>query len=187
MRFFSFFNKNGSGKDSPRAFSGSTGTDYKEVPEKVFIENDVKVDETNSPQVDNNINLLFEFLDKNNESKGYDDALVNPDANHLNQNLEALRNELIRNINKVKTFYEDFIKEINYHIDSRSRSGMVDTVEELKMKKEIAESHAKKVLEIELSAHNDAGDSQGILISYARGFRNGLAAISHHAVLKRKL
>jgi hypothetical protein len=40
---------------------------------------------------------------------------------------------------------------------------------------------------IEDSAKNNTGDSQGMLISYTHGFKNGLAAISHHAILKRKL
>ena len=133
------------------------------------------------------INLLFEFLERNHEGKGYDDALINPDNTHLNQNTEALKNELERTIRRVKTFYEDFIKEINFHIASRGRSGMVDTVEELTMKKEIAESHIKKVLEIEEDMRNNQGDSQGIIMSYTRGFKNGLAAISHQSILKRKI
>lgn len=133
------------------------------------------------------INLLFQFLEKNHESKGYDDALINPDNTHLIQNTEALKNDLERTIRRVKTFYEDFIREIDFHIASRSRSGMVDTVEELTMKKEIAESHIKKVLEIEDDLRNNKGDSQGIIMSYTRGFKNGLAAISLHSILKKKL
>jgi len=133
------------------------------------------------------INVLFAFLERNHEAKGYDDALINADATHLNENTEALRNELERTIRRVKTFYEDFIKEINFHIASRSRSGMVDTVEELVMKKEIAESHIQKVLEIEADMRNNKGDSQGIIMSYTRGFKNGLAALSHQSILKRKL
>lgn len=190
MGIFNFLNKN-KGVGFTQPFPSETESIVTEIPERVFIENNLSNTSDTEPsivqQIDNNINVLFNFLDRNHEGKGYDDALINPDANHLNQNLEALKNELLRNINKVKTFYEDFIKEINYHIDSRSRSGMVDTVEELKMKKEIAESHILKVLEIESNTHNNVGDSQGILISYTRGFRNGLAAISHHAILKRKL
>lgn len=139
----------------------------------------------NTPAV--GINLLFEFLERNHEEKGYNDALINADNTHLNQNTEALKNELERTIRRVKTFYEDFIKEINFHIASRSRSGMVDTVEELTMKKEIAESHIKKVLEIEAEMQNGKGDSQGIIMSYTRGFKNGLAALSHQSILKRKL
>ena len=133
------------------------------------------------------INLLFQFLERNHEAKGYDDALINPDNTHLMQNTEALKNELERTIRRVKTFYEDFLREIDFHIASRSRSGMIDTVEELNMKRQIAESHIKKVLEIEQDSHNNKGDGQGIIMSYTRGFKNGLAAISHHSILKRKL
>jgi len=191
MGIFNFLNKNKSFEDSTSTpIITNIQQEKPDIPERIFIanENVSPTPEASTQQiVDNNINLLFSFLDRNHENKGYEDALVNPDVHHLNQNLDALRNELIRTVNKVKTFYEDFIKEIDYHIDSRSRSGMVDTVEELKMKKEIAENHIRKVLDIEASAINNTGDSQGILLSYAKGFRNGLAAISHHAVLKRKL
>jgi hypothetical protein len=162
-----------------------------DIPEKIFIEKDVP--ENNSPRdviapdsIENNIDLLFKFLDRNHEQQGYNDALINPDSSHLEQNIEALKNELGRTIKKVSTFYEDFIKEINYHIDSRSRSGMVDTVEELKMKKEIAEGHIQKIMVIENDAKNNTGDSQGIILSYTRGFKNGLAAISHHSILRKK-
>lgn len=161
-----------------------------EIPEKVFIATEppgAKSSETVSPQkVENNIDLLFRFLDRNHEENGYNDALRNPDTSHRDQNVDALRAELNRTIRKVNTFYEDFIREINFHIDSRGRSGMVDTVEELKMKKEIAESHIQKVKLIETDAKNHTGDSEGIVISYKRGFENGLAAITHHNILSRK-
>lgn len=160
-----------------------------DIPEHVFIENEQEVmpknDSAASLKPENNIELLFDFLDKNHETKGYEDALMNPDVSHLEQNVQALKNQLERTIRRVKTFYEDFIKEIDFHIDSRSRSGMVDVVDELKMKKSIAESHVQKVLDIEDEAKHNTGDSQGMIISYTRGFMNGLSAISHHTILKR--
>jgi len=160
-----------------------------DIPEHLFIENEkdlsVKNDVQPIKKAENNIELLFDFLDKNHETKGYEDALMNPDVKHLEQNIEALKNQLDRMIRRVKTFYEDFIKEIDFHIDSRARSGMVDVVDELKMKKSIAESHVQKVLEIEIEHRNSTGDSQGMIISYTRGFMNGLSAISHHTILKR--
>jgi len=147
-----------------------------DIPENVFVEKEAT----------NNIDLLYKFLDSNYEEKGYNDALINPDSSHLEQNLEALKFELDRIIKKVKTFYEDFINEVNYHIESRARSGMVDTVDELRMKKEIAESHLKKVLQLENDVKTKDGDSKGVMISYVKGFKNGLAAISHHTILQRK-
>lgn len=189
MGLFSFFNrKNGNGNEFNNP---STAQERPDVAEELFIAKETASGDNDTDTVDKNgndsgINLLFQFLERNHESRGYDDALVNPDNSHLEQNVEALKNEFERTVKKVKTFYEDFITEINFHINSRSRSGLVDTVEELNMKKTIAESHIKKVLEIESDAKNNRGDSQGILISYTRGFKNGLAAISHHNILKRK-
>lgn len=158
-----------------------------DIPEDVFIEKETPVNggSNTAPSVQNNIEMLFDFLDRNHEAKGYDDALINPDIKHLEQNIEALKNQLERTIRRVKTFYEDFIREINFHIDSRSRSGMVDVVDELKMKRSIAESHIQKVLDIEDETKNNTGDSQGMIMSYTRGFMNGLSAISYHSILKR--
>jgi hypothetical protein len=168
-----------------------------EIEERVFIEpvdarqtpassNFIEKDQIPVVDRDHNIGLLYVFMDRNHEAKGYDDALLNPDSSHLQQNLDALKNELIRTINKVKTFYEDFIRETDYHIASRSRSGMVDMVEELEMKKNIAAGHMEKVKLIEANTQRDEGDCKGIMISYTRGFKNGLAAISHHHILTRK-
>ncbi|MGZ3813589.1 MAG: hypothetical protein ACXVJN_17700 [Mucilaginibacter sp.] len=169
---------------------------FPDIDEQVFIEpvnkatsssNRFTNSEPPSPAVtDHNIDLLYAFLDRNYEGKGYDDALLNPDSSHLSQNLDVIKNDLIRTINKVKIFYEDFIQETDYHIVSRSRSGMVDTVEELEMKKKIALRHMDRIKEIEKNTIQNEGDCQGILMSYTRGFKNGLAAISHHHILTRR-
>lgn len=192
MGLFSFFNNKNGHSNGLNGSASPIGQDYQEIPEKVFIEKDAPKE--NKPEgtpitssSENNIDLLFKFLDRNHESSGYDDALINPDTSHMEQRIQAIKNEFERTIRKVKTYYEDFIKEIDFHIISRSRNGMIDTVEELTMKKEIAENHIKKILEIEEGAKNNRGDSQGIIMSYTRGFKNGLAAISHHSILKRKL
>jgi len=185
MGLFTFFNreKNGQSHRSDPAIP------VPDIPEETFIEKEppgnTASDEKHPNKVIDGIHMLYEFLDKNYESKGYNDALINPDTTHLDQQVTALKNDLERAIRKVKTFYEDFIKTINFHITSRGRSGMIDTVEELTVKKEIAESHIKQVIEIEEQAKQNQGVGYGIIISYIRGFKNGLAAISGHSILNR--
>lgn len=144
------------------------------------------INQTNGTPGENGLYLLYQLLDRNYEQRGYEDALLNPDQTNLNQNLEELKNELHRTIRKVNSFYDDFIREVEFHIISRSRSGMADMVEELMMKKETALIHLEKIKVIQQDAKENTGDCQGILLSYTRGFRNGLAAISHHSILKRK-
>lgn len=187
MGLFNFFNRQ---QRNGYAAAQDTASLTGDVPEDIFTEKEpadtVQPEEKQNGAPINSIHLLYEFLDKNYESKGYNDALINPDTTHLEQNIVALKNDLERSIRKVKTYYEDFIRQINFHIASRSRSGMVDTVEELSVKKEIAESHIKQVIEIEEQAKSDLGVGHGIVISYTRGFRNGLAAISGHSILNKQ-
>lgn len=189
MGLFDFFNKRnntitGSDIINPKR------VDLPEIPENIFLEkekyqNITNKDDNNTSSNENGIKILFQFLEKNHEGKGYDDALINPDNTHMEQNIEALKNDLERTIRKLKIFYQDFIMEINFHIESRSRSGMIDTVEELSVKKNTAENHIKQIIEIENDGKNNYGVGQGVIISYTRGFKNGLAAISHHSIMKK--
>lgn len=191
MGLFNFFNgkqnSNGNAIDNRQ---DNLANPLLEIPENVFLEKEkpttdtIQTDRTTSNS-ENGISVLFNFIEKNYESKGYDDALINPDNIHLEQNVEALKNDLERTIRKIKTFYEDFIREINFHIETRSRSGMVDTVEELTVKKDTAEEHINQILVIENDAKENKGIGYGIILSYKRGFHNGLAAISHHSIMKK--
>lgn len=187
MGLFNFFNRQ---QQNGHAHTQDLELPAGDIPEDTFIEKDpsekTQAEEKKVNQDINGIHMLYEFLDQNYESKGYNDALINPDTSHLEQNITALKNDLERSIRKVKTFYEDFIRQINFHIASRSRSGMIDTVEELSVKKETAESHIRQVIEIEEQAKQDQGVGHGIIISYTRGFRNGLAAISGHSILNKQ-
>lgn len=193
MGLFSLFNSKGSNNNGLESESKNEiqQQNLTEIPENIFVEKDIPennnhtIDNNSPSKTENGISLLFQFLEKNHEGKGYDDALINPDYTHLEQNIEALRNDLERTIRKIKLFYEDFIREINFHIESRKRRGMVDTVEELTVKKNTAESHIKQIIEIENDAINNKGVGQGVIISYSRGFKNGLAAISHHSIMKK--
>lgn len=186
MGLFNFFRKKHNQEPSFDSLGGSHDPERPEVTREKFIEEEKPSEQPTSLRVWN-IEYLFEFLNRNHEEKGYDDALRNPDSSHLDQNLLLIKNELGRTIKKVKTFYEGFMKEIDFHIETRSRNGMIDTVDELKTKREIAQNHVEKIIGIETEAQNDRGDGQGVLLSYTRGFKNGLAAISHHSILKRQI
>jgi hypothetical protein len=189
MGLFNIFSKKNGHPNGQEALSSVSSVNNTDIPESVFIEKEKQPSENRSNSVFNRpefgINFLWDFLDRNFEQKGYDDALINPDGTHLQQNITAIRNDMERTVRKVKTFYEDFIRDIDFHIGSRGRSGMIDTVEELTAKKITAEEHIKQVIEIEEQAKKNEGVGMGVIISYTQGFKNGLAAISHHSILRR--
>jgi hypothetical protein len=137
-------------------------------------------------EFNNNITFLYNLLDRNNEKKGYEDALANSDVKNLEQNKGLLKDELIRSIDKATIFYEDFISEINSLIASKARADLSDQISALETKKEIAERHMTRVSAIKSILNDDNGDSTGFLLSYVVGFNNGLAAITLNNFIKTK-
>lgn len=158
-------------------------------PEDVFIEKNTHEDKNSTKEENDisqdNIHMVYAFLSKDYQQVGYDDALVHPDTSFRNEKVREIQGDLDIVIRKCKTFYEDAIRELGFLITSRNRVGMVDVVDELKMRKDKAEEHYKKVLEIQKEAM-EQGESHRLVISYNRGFQNGMAAIALHESNKRK-
>ena len=175
------------GKNSNTDKAGTTANP--EIPENVFIEkNNVNNNAESKEENENgqhNIHMVYAFLSKDYHQVGYDDALVYPDTSYKAEKIKEIQGDLEIVIWKSKTFYEDAIRELEFLISSRNRLGMVDVVDELKMRKEKADDHYKKVLELQKEVV-EQGESHRLIISYNRGFQNGMAAIAMHESDKKK-
>lgn len=150
----------------------------KSAPADPALQEDLTESRAGEPSKEMGIHLLYSTLNANNEQRGYDDALVNADASNLEQGKDILKNDLLRKIDEIKVYYSDFLREIDFHIESRRTSAMYTTVEELRMRKEIAEGHLQKVLQIEEECRNGQLEQMGVIVTYVRGFQKGLAALS---------
>jgi hypothetical protein len=173
-----------------KATTNSDRNTYPEVKKELFIEEPAAQNGTTDAELkveqdQHNIHLLYDLLSKDYQQQGYNDALANPDTSYMTDRVKEFRGELNIAIRKVKTFYEDAIRELDFLIMSRGRSGMVDVVDELKMRKEKAADHHKKTLDIEQEVIQE-GEQHRLVISYNRGFQNGMAAIAMHEAGKRK-
>jgi predicted DNA-binding protein YlxM (UPF0122 family) len=169
-----------------------TTTPSVEIPEEIFIE---KIPETQTAtlktnQMDllnekkNDIGVLFEFLERDLEKEGFDDALVNPDAYHLSENLEKIKSQIVLIVAKTKTHYNSYLRKLNFHIESRKRSGLVDTVDELIAEKENIQDELDQVNQIESDALESKGLCLGLIMSYKKGFLNGMSSISTETINK---
>jgi hypothetical protein len=133
------------------------------------------------------IEEIYFFLQQDYESRGYNDALTNPDESYRTDNLRLLNKDLAILIQKVSTYYEDLLKEIDFHILSRGRAGLVDLVETLKTRKELVEDHLRKVSQIRYDMENNEGMTNRIILSYQRGFMRGLSALTMADILKKEI
>ena len=81
------------------------------------------------------IDEIYAFLQEDYELRGYNDALTNPDESYRTDNINLLKFDLNIVIQKVTTYYEDMLKELDFHISSRGRAGLIDLVDVLKTRK----------------------------------------------------
>lgn len=160
-----------------------------DVPEQIFIAQESpktapKPRETIAPVT--NLDALYTYLGKNLEKAGYDDSLMNPDSSHMEEQLRFIKNELALLISQVKNYYSGHLREVDYHIETRRRSGMVETVDELLAHKANTEEKMQLVLQIENEARDGKGLTENLILSYKKGFRNGFAAITAATILNKR-
>lgn len=161
-----------------------------EIPKDLFIDESEPTANTAGLMPFNGtlgIDSIYAFLQNDYESRGYNDALTNPDDGYRSDNINLLRQDLSIMIDRSSTYYEDHLKEVDFHINSRSRAGLVDTVEELKTRRATVVEHIEKIRAIKEDAIKCNGTTQRIELSYQRGFMRGLAALTQSNVLNKKL
>lgn len=161
-----------------------------EIPRDIFIdENDPQQNQSLSPihSIESGIEQIYQFLQADTESKGYSDALVNADDSYKSDNIRLIKLDLQILIDKTNTYYENLISEINLHIATRSRAGLVDLVQELESRKKLVTDYKQKLMEIKDSMDDENGMCQRSILSYQRGFMRGLSALTQSNVLNKRI
>jgi hypothetical protein len=133
------------------------------------------------------LDAIYAFFQDDYEARGYNDALTNPDDSYKTDNIRLFHHDLLILIDRSSSYYESFLKELDFHIGSRTRAGLIDLVEELKIRKEIVSDLLGKIKVIKEDAVNGNGATQRIALSYQRGFMRGLSAISQSKIFNRTL
>jgi hypothetical protein len=133
------------------------------------------------------IEAIYSFLQGDYESKGYNDALTSAEDSNKIDNMKLIQLDLEILIQKVDTYYKDSIREIDFHVNSRTRAGLIELVEELKTRKEMVLEHMQKVEEIKKEIQTKTGMTQRIILSYQRGFMRGLSAVTQSRIINKKM
>jgi len=149
------------------------------VPSKeLFVEEETSVLSSNSQLEKYNLEKIYAFAEIDYEQKGYDDAIINPDNSYSEDNIKLLKLDLSIRIKRAYKTYEDHLKDIEFHIETRKNAGLIDTVKLLESELSKVKDSIEQVKEIEADFREDKGLVERISLSYKRGFMRGLAAMS---------
>lgn len=133
---------------------------------------------TYNGQLIQGIDSIHFFITIDQDKKGYNDALSNPDSSNLEANIKLLYYDLTIVIERALSYYNDKIKEQDFFIKSRNDIGLTDLAEEITTEKNKILELIEKVKKIEEETKNNEGKSQRMILSYTIGFKRGLAAIT---------
>ena len=179
MGLFNFF-RNREGLDTPDGKEA-----LPEIKEEDFIDNSESTEQEKpsySIELGSKMpkDVIHAFLNGDYNNKAYHDALVNPDLAFMEQNLDILRGELEHKFKQVFDKYEDMLQEIDFHIQSRSKAGLVDLVEQLKTRRATYERHMQKLHKMEEDLDKGERYMTKIFENYKVGFTLGMASLSLH-------
>lgn len=124
------------------------------------------------------IDLIYAYLKEDYETRGYEDALCNPDNTYKEINKSLIRSNLEILFKQVSLRYVDDLRDIEFHIQSRTEAGLLDVVEQLKSRKDTYEQHLTQLKGMDADLQHNVPYMVGMMVSYERGFLRGLAAIS---------
>lgn len=156
-----------------------------EIKEEDFIDNSEPSDQSNlSYSVEYGsklpIDIIYSFLKDDYENKAYNDAITNPDKSYKETNLAIIRSSLEIKFKQVSLKYDDMLREIDFHIQTRSQAGLTDLVELLKYRKETYLKHVEEIQKMKIDLDKEELYMIGLFKSYEVGFTRGLASLSLH-------
>ena len=132
------------------------------------------------------IQRIYRYLQQDFETKGYQDALVSPDEGYKNDNIRLIKYDLEILIHQVKTYHDSLMKDLEFHIHSRERAGLIDLVDELRIKQTDLQDHIEKVKAFDQELKQDVGLYERAILAYKKGFMKGMASITQAYLLNKK-
>lgn len=124
------------------------------------------------------IDLIYGYLHKNYEEKGYSDAMLNSNLTFRDMNMSIIRNKILMIFREVNLKYNAMKRDLDTRIETCNAAGLLTTVAELEKQMSVIVSHTNELARLEEDFRNNANEASVPLMSYECGFLRGVSAIA---------
>ena len=122
------------------------------------------------------IDVVFNFIHKNFEEEGFQDALINQDVTYRDTKEKIIRNDLEMLFTRIMLRYKSDIRTVEFKIDNARKAYALAAASRLDSLKQTYEEHLAEIEEMkELLDANDP-KMTNMIESYNRGFMKGITA-----------
>ena len=130
------------------------------------------------------IDIIYGYLHKNYEDKGFDDSMIKSDLAFRDMNMNIIKNKILMVFREINLSYDVKKRDIETRIDTCSAAGLISTVTDLENYLSIISTHKQELEQLEREFRAD--DKASVpLQSYNCGFLRGVATIAMTSPNKR--
>lgn len=124
------------------------------------------------------IDIVYGYLHKNFEQKGFEDAMVKNDFAFKDMNVNIIKNKILMVFREINLNYNVMEQKLQMRIDNCNAAGLLTTVAELEQYMKLIKSHQDELKRLEEDFRNNASEASIPLQSYECGFLRGIATLS---------
>ncbi len=124
------------------------------------------------------IDVVYGYLHKNYESKGFDDAMLKSDLAFCDLNMSIIKNKIQMVFREINLNYDVMKQDLQTRVDNCNAAGLLTTVAQLEKNMQLIDVHKKELADLEADFRNNANEASIPLQSYECGFLRGIATVS---------
>ena len=124
------------------------------------------------------IDVVYGYLHKNYEDKGFQDAMLKSDLAFKDINMRLIRNKILMVFREINLNYDVMKQDLQVRIDNCNAAGLLTTVAQLEKNMQLIDVHKKELADLEADFRNNANEASIPLQSYECGFLRGIATVS---------
>lgn len=124
------------------------------------------------------IDVIYNFIHKDFEEQGYQDALVNTDIVYRNAKETIIRNDLQMLFKRIILRYRKDIREIDVQIDNAKKALALTSAASMQACRDTYEEHLAEIAEMQQQLEANDPKMTTMIESYRRGFLKGIAAVT---------
>lgn len=124
------------------------------------------------------IDIIYGYLHKNYEEKGFSDAMVKSDLAFRDMNMNIIRKKILMVFREINLNYDVMKRDIETRMENCTAAGLLTTLSDLEKQMAIINTHKAELERLEEDFRNNANEASVPLQSYDCGFLRGIATIA---------
>lgn len=124
------------------------------------------------------IDIIYGYLHKNYESRGYDDAMLNSNLSFRDMNMNIIRHKILMVFREINLNYDAMKQDLDSRIETCNAAGLITTAADLNKQLAVINAHKEELSQLEHDFRNNANEASVPLMSYECGFLRGVSTIA---------